>query len=398
MDESVQRTVLAVTTSYPLRPSSWAGIFIQRLYENLPSQVVVVCPADDRPASFVRSGRLSVYPVKYAPKYARGLAQQSGGVVPGIRRRPWRALIIPLLLGSLIWRTFVESRKADLIHANWAVCGAIAVLVGRVRRLPVVTTLRGDDVKRAARSLIDKWLLKFAVSGSHQIVCVSEAMAADLRVYAPAHASKISVVRNGVDQDFLLVKRAASASDVVRIGAAGSLISRKGFDILLAAIALMKERSRIRLSIVGDGPERPRLEKQMLHLGIADQVVFLGEIPPDRMPTFFADIDVFVLPSRSEGRPNVVIEALAAGLSVVSTDLPGVAGLVESGSSGWLVEHENPQAMASALDEACSDPVRRSIMGEAGREKMRRDGGWARTAGEYQCIFDKVADAYRGGE
>lgn len=397
MTEKVRRKVVALTTSYPLRSSSWAGVFIQKVYEHLPaSQVVVVCPADDRPLDVSNRATLWVHAVKYAPMRWRRLAQQSGGVAPGLRHRPWRAGLIPLLLLSLTWRTFTEARTAEVIHANWAICGAIAVLVGRLRGRPVVTTLRGDDVKRAKRAIVDRWLLNLAVSGSQQVVCVSEAMASELRRFSPANLAKITVVHNGIDEDFLSVPRVPVHPDVIRIGAVGSLIPRKGFDILLSALALMKHGRRARLSLVGGGPERLSLENQVKQLGIEESVRFVGEIPPVDMPDFFAGLDLFVLSSRSEGRPNVVIEALATGLPVVSTDLPGVVGLVEPGTSGWLVPQEDPQAMASALDEACSNPERGRRMGEASREKMRTDGGWVRAAAEYQSIFDRVIDAYRG--
>lgn len=388
--------VVALTTSYPLRESGWAGVFIQKLYENLCSEVAVVCPADDQPAQVPMSGKLSVHPVNYAPMRFRKLAQQSGGVAPGLRRHPWRALLLPLLLGSLIQRTFARSRHADVIHANWAVCGALSVFVGILRQRPVVTTLRGDDVKRATHSLVDRWLLKFAVSGSRRIVCVSDAMARDLRAFLPKHADKIAVVRNGVDEAFLSVERSSGVRGSVRLAGVGSLIPRKGFDILLLAISLMKHRTGVLLELIGDGPERERLERQARNLHIADRVRFLGEIPPKDMPGFLSAVDLFVLSSRSEGRPNVVIEALAAGIPVISTDLPGVRDLVIHGDTGWLVRQEDAQALAKTLDEACSDPSRRSVMGAAARERMRRDGGWLRAAAEYQSVFDQVVDAYRG--
>lgn len=388
--------VVALTTSYPLRESGWAGVFIQKLYENLCSEVAVVCPADDQPARVPMSGKLSVHPVSYAPMRFRKLAQQSGGVAPGLRKYPWRALLLPLLVGALIQRTFAKAREADVIHANWAVCGAVAVFVGILRRRPVVTTLRGDDVKRAAHSLVDRWLLKIAVSGSRRAVCVSDAMARDLRAFLPKHADKVAVIRNGVDEAFLSVERSTRVPGVLRLGGVGSLIPRKGFDILLSAISLMKHRDEVLLAVIGDGPERERLERQARDLNIADHVRFLGEIPPKDMPRFFATIDLFVLSSRSEGRPNVVIEALAAGLPVISTDLPGVRDLVIHGDTGWLVRQEDARALANTLDEACSDPSRGFVMGAAARKRMRRDGGWSRTAVEYQSIFDQVVDAYRG--
>lgn len=326
----------------------------------------------------------------------RRLAQQSGGVAPGLRHRPWRAVFIPPLLLSLAWRVLVRAGTADVIHANWAICGAMAVAVGRLRRRPVVTTLRGDDVKRANHAIVDRWLLNIAVSGSHKIVCVSEAMASDLRGYSPANAAKIAVVHNGVDDAFLSVSRAPVLPGIVRIGAVGSLIRRKGFDILLSALALMKRRDEVRLLLVGDGPERSKLEDHAKQLGIADRVEFVGEIPPPDMPAFFAGIELFVLSSRSEGRPNVVIEALAAGVPVVSTHLPGVADLVDPGKTGWLVRQEDPQAMADALDQACSDPRNCLLMGQAARATMSADGGWVRAATEYRSILDSVIDAYRG--
>lgn len=397
MIEKVRRSVVALTTSYPLRASSWAGIFIQKVYEHLPaSQVVVVCPADDRPLDVASRATLWVHAVRYAPMRWRRLAQQSGGVAPGLRHRPWRVGLIPPLLISLAWRTFIQGRTADIVHANWAICGAIAALVGRLRPRPLVTTLRGDDVKRAKRTVVDRWLLNLAVSGSHQVVCVSEAMANDLRAFSPANAAKIAVVHNGVDDVFLSVSRAPAPPDVVRIGAVGSLIPRKGFDVLLSALALMKHRGQVHLSLVGGGPERSRLGDQAKRLGIEENLRFVGEISPVDMPGFLAGLDLFVLSSRSEGRPNVVIEALASGLPVVSTNLPGVVGLVDPGISGWLVAQEDPQAMADALDTACSDPARSRRMGEAAQAKMRTDGGWIRAAAEYQSIFDRVIDAYRG--
>lgn len=390
-------TILALTTSYPLRASSWAGIFIERLYARLPaSRVVVVCPADDRPTDPRQSGVVSVIPVRYAPASAQRLAQQSGGVAPGLRRHPWRAAWIPPMLASLCWRAIRQARMADLIHANWAICGAMAVLAGRIARRPVVTTFRGDDVKRAMRSSLDRRLLDIALAGSDAVICVSDAMAADLRAYSPMHASKIGVVRNGVDEAFLSVVKVPTPRGLVRVGAVGSLIHRKAFDVLISAIAQMKERANVHLTLVGHGPEREKLAGLAEALGIASNITFAGELAPARMPSFFAGLDLFVSSSRSEGRPNVVIEAAAAALPVISTDLPGVVDLVIPGATGWIVPVDDPPALAAALDDACLDPTRLERMGGTARQRMERDGGWARAAGEYAEIFRRVVDSHRG--
>ena len=150
--------LLALTTSYPLYLGSSAGIFVQSLYRRLSVKcaIDVVCPAGAKPmkATFDDSAAtgIRVHAVHYAPRAWRRLAQESGGIVTGLRRAPWYVLLLPGLLFGLFWRCLLRAGDTDLIHANWAVCGAMAGIVGRLRRKPVITTLRGSDVTRATRS------------------------------------------------------------------------------------------------------------------------------------------------------------------------------------------------------------------------------------------------------
>ena len=144
--------LLALTTSYPLRPGSSSGVFVQSLYRRLSAEcaIDVVCPADSKPtkAAFEDGAAtgIRIHAVRYAPRAWRRLAQESGGVVAGLRRAPWYVLLLPGLLFGLFGRCLLRADDVDLIHANWAVCGAVAGIVGRLRRKPVVTTLRGSDV------------------------------------------------------------------------------------------------------------------------------------------------------------------------------------------------------------------------------------------------------------
>ena len=395
MRDRTRRTIVALTTSFPLRPSDWAGIFIQRLYAQLDgTHVNVVCPADDRTSELLEPAHVAVHAARYAPRRWQSLAQRSGGVVPGLKKHPWRILLLPGLLLSMVYSAWRLGRRGDLVHANWAVCGALASVVASLLRIPLVTTLRGDDVKRAVASRVDRWLLSLACQRSEAVICVSDAMASGLRARFPSLAGKVHVVRNGVDDSFLATEHVPRAAGTpMRIGAVGSLIHRKGFDVLINAIHEMRDRN-VSLSVIGAGPEQGSLQALTARLGLQDRVTFLGEIPPPSMPAFLASVDLFVLSSRSEGRPNVVIEALAAGVPVVSTDLPGVAGLVVDGV-GWIVPVDDAPALASALDVACSDPAHLLVMGQLARLRAAADGGWRRAAGEYDAIFDSVIRDYR---
>jgi glycosyltransferase involved in cell wall biosynthesis len=398
-------TLLALTTSYPLRAHSSAGVFIARLYQALPPvwSVDVLCPSDNaadsdaRPERDVDAGsRVRLRPLRYAPRRWRVVAQQSGGVVSGLKRAPWRLLLLPLLFGAMAWRALLGARRADLIHANWAICGAIAAPVARISRRPLVTTFRGDDVVRAERSRVDRWLLQLAVRGSRAIVCVSAAMADDLRRLYPERAGDIHVCLNGVDAGFSAQAGLRVPGRKLRIAGVGSLIPRKGFDVLLQALARLPPSLEWELCVVGAGPEGERLVQLAESLGIAERVRWAGALPPAEIPGVLGKADLFVLASHSEGRPNALIEAIAAGLPVISTALPGVAGLVDAGVSGWLVASGDIAGLHEALLQACGDRAELARRAAATRQRLPRAcHDWATTGRCYDAAFRAVLAACR---
>lgn len=392
--------VVALTTSYPLRPGACAGLFIQNLYRRLSVwyAIDVVCPADAvaLPVTDDAGADIRVQAVRYAPRRWRVLAQQAGGVVPSLKRAPWRVLMLPALLVGLFWRCLERSSDADLIHANWALCGMVAGVVGRLRRKPVITTLRGDDVARASRSSLDRAILAQAVRHSRILVCVSTAMAEQLRASFPARASDIHACLNGVNEAFFRVQRTSARDGALHVLAAGSLIHRKGFDVLVEAVARSHGRKHIRVTVIGEGPERAALLALANARNVSDRFDFVGEVPAADMPKRFATADLFVLPSRSEGRPNVVIEALASGLPVICTDLDGVRDMVESGDNGWLVHIDDANELASALDQAAVNADERLRRGARARQLARLNiGSWADTARCYDVLMKAMFETDR---
>lgn len=386
--------VLALTTSYPLHPGGSAGVFVQSLYRRLSEAyaISVVCPADTKVAqtSFddFTAADIRVHAVRYLPKAWRTLAQQAGGVVLSVKRAPWRAFLLPALLGALFWRGLMRAADADLIHANWTVCGVMAGVVGRLRRKPVITTLRGSDVARAEHSWLDRILLGLAVRTSVTVICVSEAMAERARRQFPHRAADIHACLNGVDEAFFKIVRTPSDGHTLRVLAVGNLIRLKGFDVLIEAVARAHCRGQIRVCMVGDGAEGEALRALAAARGVAACFEFTGRLPVADMPGQFADADVLVLSSYSEGRPNVVVEALASGLPVIATDLEGVRGMVMDGDTGWLVPAGNADQMAAALDQANGDRAELRRRGERARDVASTQlGTWAETAHVYDALF-----------
>jgi glycosyltransferase involved in cell wall biosynthesis len=186
----------------------------------------------------------------------------------------------------------------------------------------------------------------------------------------------VRVIYNGVDTGAFRpadpAERSATrrtlglADDAVVLMTVGSLKPIKGADVLLRAVApLMREQPRLRLVLVGDGPDRGSLERQARELSIADRVSFLGlRADVDRL---LRAADALVLPSRSEALPTVLLEAMAAGLPVVATRVGGVPEIVDEDRSGLMVPPEDASALGGALARIASDPALRRSLGQRGR-------------------------------
>ena len=150
------------------------------------------------------------------------------------------------------------------------------------------------------------------------------------------------------------------------------LVPQKGIDVLIRALGRTAGAARgWPLTLVGDGPEREALERQVQQAGLQERVQFLGFRSDPQ--TFLLQAGVFVLPSRFEGMPNALLEAMAAGLAVVVTDAsPGPLEVVEDGVSGLVVPSDDPYALAEALDRLAVDPELRERLGAAARDSLRQ--------------------------
>ncbi len=365
-------SVLVVSTSYPVRAGSTSGVFVQRMVRAYSRRVTAttLCPADD---GLRVTATDTVHAFRYAPRSWQRLAQGAGGVMPALRGNPALALLLPIFLGAMAYQTFRLGRRRDLIHANWAICAAVAAPVSRLLRKPCVVTLRGSDVALAKHSLLQDALLTLAVRLSTAVVCVSESMAADVRSRFPQSAGRVSTIFNGVDDAFLSLSRAPENDDTPVFLSIGSLIPGKGFDVLLTALSRLPTTTW-ELKIVGEGPLLPALKKQALDLGLSNQVHFLGSVVPDQVPLLYSQCHVFVLASHAEGRSNVVLEAMAAAMPIVASRIPGIADLVDD-SQAWLVPAGDAVALAAALAASLADPGERKRRGRMARQRVL-DAGW----------------------
>jgi glycosyltransferase involved in cell wall biosynthesis len=253
------------------------------------------------------------------------------------------------------------------VHAYFAHTPAeVGSALARSLGVPFGFSMHARDARKIAREQLHHQ--------ARHAACVV-ACNADVAHELDGSGAAVQIVPHGVDLDRFR-PRPSSAAPIFRLLAVGRLVEKKGFDVMLDALATVPVAWRLRL--VGDGPERERLTEQARKLGIADWVSFLGAMTHDAVPSEYSQADALVVPSvldRSgdrDGLPNVVLEAMASGVAIVATDIGAIPSAIRDGDTGLLVPARDRVALAAALAHLGRDPDLRRSLGNSARESAER--------------------------
>ncbi|MFU8858238.1 MAG: glycosyltransferase family 4 protein [Deferrisomatales bacterium] len=275
-----------------------------------------------------------------------------------------------------------EEGPFDLVDAHFVYPDGYAALrLARELGIPCVVSARGTDIHLYPELPGIGSKIRAVLSGADAVVGVSEALAGRMRELG-APAERTFVVSNGVDGERFHPREEASRGVPARsLLAVGNLVPEKGFDLLLEAVArLGAEYSDLKVTVAGGGSERARLEAQAERLGLGGRVRFLGPVPHDELPRLYREAGAFVLPSRREGCPNVVLEALASGLPVCATAVGGVLELVDPDRNGVLASASTVAELVEALRSLFSRPwdpaaIRGTVLSHSWEAVADRLGG-----------------------
>lgn len=271
----------------------------------------------------------------------------------------------------------IERTRPHIVHAFMYQAIQMARLAKRRGKVPF-TLVTSPRVNYRTRSLWTKAVDRFLKGADDLLIAESKASRDYLVRWLGYSSDKVRIIHNGVDLAGWPASRLERrqkrlelrlAADEVLIGSAGRLDDQKGFDTLVAAMGLLK-KLRVRCVVLGEGPARPALEAQIRRLGIERSVMLLGE--RDDMTSWLSALDAFVLPSRWEGLPNALLEAMALGLPVAASAVDGVVEVVEDGRNGLLVPPGRPGPLAAAVSKLAADPGLRARIGEAAKETVSR--------------------------
>jgi glycosyltransferase involved in cell wall biosynthesis len=297
----------------------------------------------------------------------------------------------------------LRSLQPDVLHTHQ--CGALWYLgqaAGSLQRLPVIHTEHGNHVATTSGiwRLKTRLFLHQTARFADRFCCVSDEIAQAVTRWHTISHQKVEVVLNGVDVDKFADRAETSAvknelgipGNSRVIGTIGRLSEVKRQDLLLRATAKLRESlADIRLLLVGDGPERTRLELEAAALGIRNRVCFAGYRPnPER---FLQAMDVFALTSRSEGLPISLLEAWAAGLPVVCSSVGGIPKVIANGEDGLLFPSGDEQALVAALTNLLGDQSFADRLGKSGKRKAIDKYSLQRMANDYNQLYRKLLAA-----
>jgi len=321
-------------------------------------------------------------------------------LVSGPEVAPPDARIVPELVREIsprldlaalvrLTRIFAKDRP-DLVHAHTYKAGLLASVAGRLAGVPAVLfTPHGHIFSRGAnipgvpggpKLELLRWITRVAQGCADRVTALSEPDLEQQLALRLSPASKYAVVRNGIDCERFGGPRPRSFAGAPVIGAVGRFSQEKGHRYLLEALALLRPRlPGARLVLVGFGSLEGDLRSRAAGLGLADVVTFTGERDSAELLGCF---DVFVQPSLYESQGLAILEAMAAGVPVVASDVGGVRDAVRDGETGLLVPPADPSFLAESILRLSADrDLGRRLADRAGREVRERYSSSAMTEG-----------------
>jgi glycosyltransferase involved in cell wall biosynthesis len=271
---------------------------------------------------------------------------------------------------------------------------------------PNVLSVWGSDVYEfPERSPLHRALLRANLRRADWVCSTSHDMADRIRGVAPVE--RLSVVAFGIDVDRFAPQPSSepdrSDGDVV-VGTVKTLRTTYGIDLLVRAFASTRERvaaerpdlaERLRLVVVGGGPEEANLRRLAEALGVADRTTFVGPVPHGEVPTYLRSLDVYVALSRRESFGVAVLEASAVGVPVVVADVGGLPEVVLDGTTGFVVAAEDPLAAAEAIRRLVLDRAARERMGAAGRRHVAERYDWSQSVVALEEVYGRAIEAFR---
>ena len=300
---------------------------------------------------------------------------------------------------------YYRKRRPDIVHVQYLAPGLVPIVAARLAGIRTVfaTVHIAGSVAYGRKA---KFLLRLAAKFCTAFFCVSKGVEefwfGDSELFDPANVNKgrkhftvynaidtftIANTVNAVDRHKM--KETLGIAGCPAIGIVGRLAHQKGHIILIdAMVEVIREFPDVVLMIIGEGPDRQRLEKKAIALYINNNILWMGAQPQNKVFEFYGIMDIFVMPSLYEGFGLTAAEAMAASVPVVGTNVEGLSEVIEDGVSGYLIPAGNSQALGDAVIKLLKDPQKAKVFGQNGCKRAERLFPLARFNASMIGIYD----------
>lgn len=391
-----RKRLLVLTSTFPRWEGDNEPPFVFELCRRLSADfdVCVLAPHTPGAKAHETLSGLTVVRFRYFFEWGETLAYR-GGILANLRSNRFNYLLIPLFFGCQLAALLrlLARENFDIVHAHWLIPqGVIAVAAKLVLRSTpaLLCTAHGSDLY-GLRGRLFSALKHMVMRRADAVTVVSQAMknhAVSLKI----EPEKISVISMGVDMANIFTPAGHTVRHGNELLFVGRLVASKAVDTLIDAMpTILAGCPNATLTIVGDGPEKVKLEALAKTQGIAGRVSFLGAVANPALPPLYRRATIFISPSQEEGFGLTLVEALACGCAVIASDLPAHRDIVVDGETGLTVLPGDSIAIARAALTLLSDAPLRQLLGSAGREYVLRQFDWASVVTRYARLLDELA-------
>jgi len=352
--------ICVVSPGYPGNVNPWNGILIKEDARNISRTgcdvSVVTSKVFSEDPSFFLDGDVKVNRFWF-PSERKLLAEYDN--IPVFR------VGVYLLSGILRTVRVVRREKSDVIHAHWAIpAGFIATVAGRLTRKPVVLTVHDADITTFPdKSKIAGKCITYALNHAAVIICVNHFLEDRVKNYFHIDPAKVRFIPLGINKDLFQRIDKAEARRKLKLPAdktlilyLGSMLEIKGVRHLTEAIPKVAAgHDNVLFLMAGHGPLEGEVKARLKELNVGESVRLVGSIPHDDIPVWMSAADVLVIPSLSEGRPRVGLEALSIGLPIVGSRVGAIPEIIKDGENGLIVESGSGDSLAAAFNSILDD-------------------------------------------
>jgi glycosyltransferase involved in cell wall biosynthesis len=409
--------ILHLATTYPLFPGDSNAVFVENLAEALAARghgVYVLLPWHPELQLEREGRRAQLYAFRYSP-FPRWHPWGYAQALTADKALRWDAYAAaPLAATASAWavRRMLRTTPIDIVNTHWILPnGPITALALTGKTCPSVFSCHGSGVFLAERHGWATTAARWALKRCAKVTACSQDLAHRAERLGPGPG--VEWIPYGVDtdtfgplatQDLQAARRSISDRHGLDpegqwILAVGRLVYKKGFDRLIAALAMVRQTAPdAELLIVGDGPLEDSLRQQAQEAGVGETTHLLGALSHDLLPDYYAAADLVAVPSvhgpagNVDGLPNTFLEGLASGTAVVASRVAGMLDVAGDGTTAMLVPEGDAEALAAALKELLLDGARRRQLGDAARQLAMSRLSWDQAAAHFESVYAEALE------